>query len=55
MPRQSPIEQARRVWKEHADPDQYVVSRAAAPSTAVARVLRQDGLVMDVAESARGY
>src|SRR5258708_38798770 len=49
MPRQSPIEQARRWWKEHADADHYVVPPAAAPSAAVARVLRQEGLVMDVA------
>src|SRR6185437_10653927 len=49
MPRQSPIEQARRWWKEHADADHYVVSPAGAPSAAVARVLRQAGLVMDVA------
>jgi len=49
MPRQSPIEQARRWWKEHADADHYVVSPAAAPSAAVARVLRQEGLVMGVA------
>jgi hypothetical protein len=49
MPRQSPIELARRWWKRHADADQYVVSPDSAPSAAVARVLRQEGLVMDVA------
>ena len=48
-PRQSPIEQARRWWKEHTDADHYVVPPTAAPSAAVARVLRQEGLVMDVA------
>lgn len=53
MPRQSPIEQARRWWKEHADADHYVVSPTAAPSAAVARVLRQEGLVMDVAGETR--
>src|ERR1700736_2437813 len=49
MPRPSPIEQARRWWKEHADAGRYVVSPALAPSASVARVLRQEGLVMDVA------
>ena len=49
MPRQSPIEQARSWWKKNADADHYVVPPAAAPSAAVARVLRQEGLVMDVA------
>src|SRR5260370_30892658 len=49
MPRQSPIEQARRWWKEHADADHCVVPPAAAPSAAVARVLREEGVVMDVA------
>src|SRR5258708_14230309 len=49
MARQSAIEQGRRWWKEHADADHYVVPPAAAPSAAVARVLRQEGLVMDVA------
>ncbi len=49
MPRQSPIEQARRWWKKHADADQYVVPPTAAPTAAVARVLRQEGLVIDVA------
>ena len=49
MPRHSPIEQARRWWKERADADHYVVPPTAAPSAAVARVLRQEGLVMDVA------
>ncbi len=48
-PRQSPIEQARRWWKERTDADHYVVPPTAAPSAAVARVLRQEGLVMDVA------
>jgi hypothetical protein len=32
MPRPSPIEQARRWWKEHADAGRYVVSPALAPS-----------------------
>ena len=49
MPRQSPIEQARRWWKKNADADHYVVPPTAAPSAAVARVLRQEGLVIDVA------
>lgn len=49
MPRQSPIDQARRWWKEHADSNHYVVPPSAAPSAAVARVLRQEGLVLDVA------
>jgi len=49
MPRQSPIEQARRWWKKNADAARYVVPPSEAPSAAVARVLRQEGLVMDVA------
>jgi hypothetical protein len=49
MPRPSPIEQARSWWKEHADAGRYVVSPTMAPSAPVARVLRQEGLVMDVA------
>jgi Fic family protein len=49
MPRHSPIEQARRWWKRHADAHHYVVPPSAAPSAAIARVLRQEGLVMDVA------
>jgi hypothetical protein len=49
MPRHSPIEQARLWWKKHADADYYVVPPSAAPSAAIARVLRQEGLVMDVA------
>src|SRR5437762_40440 len=44
-----PLEQARRWWKERTDAERYVVSPAEAPSLAVARVLRQDGLVLDVA------
>jgi Fic/DOC family protein len=44
-----PIQQARRWWKKHADSDVYVVSPVEVPSAAVARVLRQEGLVMDVA------
>ena len=49
MPRQSPIEQARRWWKRNADAHRYVIPTSEAPSAAVARVLRQEGLVMDVA------
>lgn len=49
MARSSPLEQARRWWKERADTDRYVVSPAEAPSSAVARVLRQEGLVLDAA------
>jgi len=45
----SPIEQARRWWKERTDAERYVVSSAEAPSASVARVLRQEGLVLDVA------
>lgn len=44
-----PFEQARRWWKEHADAERYVVSPTEAPSLAVARVLRQEGLVLDTA------
>lgn len=49
MARPSPIEQARRWWKARVDAGRYVVSPAEAPSAAVARVLRQEGLVLDVA------
>jgi len=44
-----PLEQARRWWKERADAERYVVSPTEAPSLAVARVLRQEGLVLDTA------
>jgi len=49
MPKSSPIEQARHWWKERVDSERYVVSPTESPSAAVARVLRQEGLVMDVA------
>lgn len=49
MARSSPVEQARRWWKKNADKHRYVISASEAPSAAVARVLRQEGLVMDVA------
>jgi hypothetical protein len=45
----SPLEQARRWWKERTEAERYVVSPAEAPSTAVARLLRQEGLVLDAA------
>lgn len=44
-----PLEQARRWWKERADAERYVVSPTEAPSLAVGRVLRQEGLVLDTA------
>lgn len=49
MASQSPLEQARGWWKERTDAGRYVVSPAEAPSAAVTRVLRQEGLVLDVA------
>jgi Fic family protein len=49
MPKSTPIEQARRWWKKHVDAQHYVVSPADAPSAAVSRVLRHEGLVMEVA------
>jgi Fic family protein len=49
MPKSSPLERARRWWKERADAEHYVVSPAEAPSAAIARVLKQEGLVMEVA------
>jgi hypothetical protein len=49
MPKRSPLENARRWWKERVDADRYVVSPAEAPSVAVARILRQEGSVLDVA------
>jgi len=45
----SPLEQARSWWKERSDQERYVVAPAEAPSVQVARVLRQEGLVLDVA------
>ena len=49
MPKSSPIDQARRWWKERVDAERYVVLSSEASSSSVARVLRQEGLVMDVA------
>jgi Fic family protein len=49
MPSPPPLEQARHWWKARADADRYVVSPGEAPSAAVARVLRDEGLVLDVA------
>ena len=45
----SPFEQARSWWKERSDQERYVVAPAEAPSVQVARVLREEGLVLDVA------
>src|SRR5437016_686594 len=44
-----PLEQARHWWKGRTDAARYVVSPDEAPSAAVARVLREEGLVLDVA------
>lgn len=49
MAKSSPLEQARHWWKERTDAERYVVSSAESPSAAVAKVLRQEGLVLDVA------
>jgi hypothetical protein len=49
MPKSSPLDLARRWWKERTDAGRYVVSPSEAPSAAIARVLRQEGLVLDVA------
>ncbi len=49
MATKRPLEQARRWWKERADAGRYVVSPSEAPSLAVSRVLRQEGLVLDTA------
>ncbi len=45
----TPAEAARKWWGAHAKAHRYVVSSADAPSLGVANVLRQDGLVMEVA------
>lgn len=45
----TPLEQARRWWKERTDRERYVVPPAEAPSTTIARLLRQEGLVLDTA------
>ena len=49
MATERPLAQARRWWKERADAERYVVSPSEAPSLAVSRVLRQEGLVLDAA------
>jgi hypothetical protein len=49
MTTERPLAQARRWWKARADVERYVVSPSEAPSLAVARVLRQEGLVLDTA------
>jgi Fic/DOC family len=49
MATERPLVHARRWWKERADAERYVVSPSEAPSLAVARVLRQEGLVLDTA------
>jgi Fic family protein len=43
------MEAARRWWKARVDANRYVVSSSEAPSAAIARVLRQEGLVVDAA------
>jgi Fic/DOC family len=47
--RSGPAAAAREWWARHAKANRYVVSSAEAPSTGIARVLRQEGLVMEVA------
>ncbi|MDO8501349.1 MAG: Fic family protein [Gemmatimonadaceae bacterium] len=47
--RSTPAEDARKWWGRHARAHRYVVSSAEAPSAGVATVLRQEGLVMEVA------
>jgi len=49
MARQRPIDQARRWWKLNVDAGRHVLSADDASSAVVARILRQEGLVMDVA------
>lgn len=49
MADRTPLEEARRWWKERIDAERYVVASAESPSPAVARVLRQEGLVLDTA------
>lgn len=43
----TPLEEARRWWKERTDAERYVVASTESPSLAVARVLRQEGVVLD--------
>jgi hypothetical protein len=45
----TPADDARKWWGQHAKAHRYVVSSAEAPSAGIARVLRQEGLVMEVA------
>lgn len=49
MTTERPLGNARRWWKERADAERYVVSPSEAPSPAVSRVLRQEGLVLEAA------
>ncbi len=49
MARPSPLEQARRWWRQRTQAERYVVSPAEAPSGAVARVLRHEGLILEAA------
>ena len=48
-PQNSPARQARQWWKTHINAGEYVISPVRAPSAGVARVLRQDDLVYQVA------
>ena len=47
--RQTPLEQARAWWGSQVKAARYVVRPGDAPSRAVARVLRQEGLVLEAA------
>lgn len=49
MTSERPLVQARRWWKERADAERSVVPPSEAPSLAVARILRQEGLVLEAA------
>ncbi len=48
-PRTTPRERALAWWKERVDAHRYVVSSSESPSTAVARVLRAERLILEVA------
>jgi|GEM_PF-1043022 len=49
MTRATPQQQARKWWKQRVDAHQYVVPAAALPSAPILRLLRDERLVLDVA------
>src|SRR4051794_14543792 len=48
-PNVAPVDQAKAWWGDHARVHKYVVSPTESPSAVVSKVLRQEGLIMEVA------